>query len=327
MRTAAVAFATALAFPLAAQAGVKTEEKTQLQFGGFMGGLMNRFGGKAAKEGVVQTVAVAGDRKLTANEATARIVDIAEEKIYDLDMKKKTYKVTTFADLKRQIEEERAKAEQEAQKQSQREEKAQPQQPQKELQVDFDVKNTGQTKPINGFDTKQTIMTVTVHEKGRTLPQSGGVVLTTDIWLAPKIAATQEIRDFDRRYAQKMAEVMGAGGAASMQQMATLFAMYPGVQKAMEKMKAENVNLDGTPVLTTLTVSGVKSAAQMAEAERQQESGGGGLGGLLAKKMMKKGDSNDPRSMLMTSNVELLKVVPGATAADVAVPADFKLKQ
>ena len=33
---------------------------------------MNKFGGKAAKEGLVDTVAVVGDRKLTLNDAPAR---------------------------------------------------------------------------------------------------------------------------------------------------------------------------------------------------------------------------------------------------------------
>jgi hypothetical protein len=42
--------------------------------------------------------------------------------------------------------------------------------------------------------------------------------------------------------------------------------------------------------------------------------------------MMKKGDPGDPHSTLMTSTSELLKVTPGATAADVAVPAGFKQK-
>jgi hypothetical protein len=319
--------AAALAFPAGLQAGVKTEEKTQLQFGGFIGGIMNRFGGKAAKEGVVGTVAVVGDRKLTLNENTGQLIDLGEEKIYDLDVKHKTYKVTTFAELKKQMEEAREKAAKESREEQkpQKEDKTE-QQPQKEYEVDFDVKNTGQSKAINGFDAKQTVMTVTVREKGRTLQQSGGVVLASDLWMTPKIAATKEIEDFDRRYAQKMAEIMGIDPAA-MQQMAMIAAMYPGIQKAMEKMRAEKVNLDGTPVLTTFTITGVKSAAQAAQAEREDEKPSG-LGGFLAKKMMKKKeDPGDPRSMLMTSNVELLKVMPEATPQDVALPADFKQKQ
>jgi hypothetical protein len=146
------------------------------------------------------------------------------------------------------------------------------------------------------------------------------------MWQAPKIAAMKEVEDFDRRYAAKMAEVMGLAGMPSMEQMAAVFAMYPGISKALEKMKAEKVNMDGTPVLTTFTITGVKSAAQMAQAEQQDEQPSG-LGGFLAKKMMnKKENAGDPRSMLMTSTVEVLKVLPDATPADVALPADYKAK-
>ena len=49
------------------------------------------------------------------------------------------------------------------------------------------------------------MMTVTVREKGKTLEESGGMVLTSDMWLAPKIAAMKEVAEFDaptrRRYA------------------------------------------------------------------------------------------------------------------------------
>ena len=41
--------------PSAARAGVKTEEKTLVHFGGFLGGFMSKFGGKGAKEAVAQT--------------------------------------------------------------------------------------------------------------------------------------------------------------------------------------------------------------------------------------------------------------------------------
>lgn len=315
-----------LAGAASSQAGVKTEEKTQFQFGGFLGGIMNRFGGKAAKEGVVGSVAVVGDRKLTLGDTTGQLVDLAEEKIYDLDVRKKTYKVTTFAELKKQMEEQRAKAEKEA-REAQKDAKQETQQgqPQKEYEVDFDVKNTGQAKALNGFDAKQVVMTITVREKGRSVQQSGGVIVTSDMWQTPKIAAMKEVEDFDRRYAAKMADVMGLAGMPSMEQMAAMFAMYPGIAKAMEKMKAEKVNMDGTPVLTTFTVTGVKSAAQMAQAEQQEQTGG--VGGFLARKMMKKNaDSGDPRSMLMTSTVELLKVIPDATAVDVALPSDYKAR-
>ena len=53
----------------------------------------------------------------------------------------------------------------------------------KEMEVDFDVKNTGQTKTINGFDTRQVVATITVREKGKKIEDSGGIVMTVDTWL------------------------------------------------------------------------------------------------------------------------------------------------
>ncbi len=105
------------------RADVRADEKTRVEFAGMLGRMMNLFGGKGAKEGVVSTVAVKGDRKATLNDSTGTIVDLAEEKIYDLDMKKKTYKATTFAELRRRMEEAKKKAEQDAQKEQAKENK------------------------------------------------------------------------------------------------------------------------------------------------------------------------------------------------------------
>jgi hypothetical protein len=328
----AVAFLVVGMLPSAARAGVKTEEKTLVQFGGFLGGIMNKFGGKAAKEGVAQTVAVVGDRKLALGESRGQIVDLAEEQIYDLDAKKKTYTVTTFAELKKRIEEQRAKAEKEAteaRKEAAKKE-GQEQAPAMEFEVDIEMNETGQKRTIAGYEARQVTMKAWVHEKGRKIQQSGGLLVTTDTWVGPKIEALEEIDGFDRRYALKMAELYGFAGAspaASVQQMTAMVAMYPGLVTAMEKLKAESekINLEGTPVADTLTITAWKSARQVAEAEKQ-DSKPGGLSGLLAKKLMKQGNPTDPRTMLMTSTTELIRLAADATAADVALPAGFKPK-
>ena len=56
--------------------------------------------------------------------------------------------------------------------------------------------------------------------------------------------------------------------------MTAMVAMYPGLVKAMEKMKAESekVDMEGTSVADTLTITAWKSAAQVAEAEKQDAS-------------------------------------------------------
>ena len=53
--------------PLAASpalADVKTRDKTQIKFEGMLGRMVGMFGGKAAKDGVVTSHAVKGDRKV-----------------------------------------------------------------------------------------------------------------------------------------------------------------------------------------------------------------------------------------------------------------------
>jgi hypothetical protein len=201
------------------------------------------------------------------------------------------------------------------------------------MEIDFDIKNTGAKKTINGFDTHQAIMTVTVREKGKTVEQGGGMVVTSDMWLAPSMPALKEIADFEARYAQKLYGTMIAGVSA--EQMAAAMAMYPMMKQALGKMTAEGGKIEGSPVLMTTTMDAVKSEEQIAQeakaADADKPSAAGGVGGLLggfakkvAAKKMGGDDANKPRATFMTMNSEVLKVVTDVSPADVAVPAGFK---
>src|SRR3954466_4822963 len=141
----------------ALKADVRADEKSRVEFAGMLGRMFNIFGGKSAREGITSSVAVKGDRKATMNDSTGQIIDLAEEKVYDLDLKKKNYKVTTFAELRRRMEEARKKAEEDAMKEAGKEKEKEKEQAAKdpnakEVEVDFDFKNTGAKKTINGFD-------------------------------------------------------------------------------------------------------------------------------------------------------------------------------
>src|SRR5471030_1778840 len=210
-----------------------------------------------------------------------------------------------------------------------------PSQNEKQMEIDVDIKNTGETKTVNGFSTRETIMTITMREKGKTLEQGGGMVMTTDMWLAPKIAAMKEITDFDARYAQKLYGTMIAG--VSPEQMAAAIAMYPMMKQALGKMTAEGGKIDGTAIQTTTTMDAVKSADQIAEESKaadsdSKSSAAGGVGGMLggfakkmaAKKMGGGDDSNKPRATFLTTTTEVLKVTTDVTPADIAVPAGFR---
>jgi hypothetical protein len=325
----------ALALPIIAltagpaMAEVKTREKTHVSLGGAIGKIFNLFGGKAAKEGVVSTTAVKGNRKATTNESTGQIIDLSEEKIYDLDFKKKTYEVTTFDELRRRMREAQEKAEKDAAREQGKDEKEAQKEPQKQYEVDFDVKETGQKKQLAGYDTREVVMTITVREKGKTLEDGGGIVMTADSWLGPKIEALNEVTDFDVRYWKQLQGPETLGMSA--EQMATVIAMFPAVKQAMERLQKEGPKLQGTPLAVTTKVEGVKSKEQQTAA--QQDDGAkspSGLAGRFMRKMAKK-DDNDAaggnRSMIFTSEHEVQEIQTSASAADVAIPEGFKEKK
>jgi hypothetical protein len=314
-------------------AEVKTEEKNQFKMEGMMGRMMGIFGGKAAKEGVVNTVAVKGNRKMTMSENTGEIIDLSEQKIYNVDFKKKSYEVMTFEEMQRRLLEAQEKAKKTA-KNNAPEEKTSAD---KQMEIDISSKESGQKRSINGYDCREVVTTITLHEKGKTLDDAGGMVMTSHIWLGPSIPAIKEITDFDQRYAKAMGSVFNLGGSAEQMAMAT--AMYPGMKDMLGKVQTKNVNMEGSTILMEMTAESVQSAAQMAQVKKQdsEPSGGissiGGLGGMLGRRISRKKEATEDadkpanRSTIFTTSHELLKVSTGVSDADVSIPAGFKEKK
>jgi hypothetical protein len=319
---AALPIVALLAAPLAAD--VKTREKTQFKLEGVLGRVVGMFGGSAARDGVVGTSAVKGNRKVTVSGNTGRIVDLGEEKIYDVDYRKKEYTVTTFEEMRRRIREQQEKAKEQAAREEGRDEK-EAEKPQKEFEFDFDAKETGQKKSIAGYDAREVIMTVTMREKGKTLEEGGGFVMTSDAWLGPEIPSLKELADFDMRYYKQL---YGEDALAmSADQLAAVMAMYPALGKASQRLKQEGDKLTGTPLASVTTFEIVKTKEQVAqEKESQQGSGGGGIGGMLARRMMKK-EEPKPRALLLTMNHEYQEVSNSVPSEDLTLPADFKQKK
>ena len=318
-------------------ADVRSDQRIKFQLGGALGKMINMFS-KGAREGVTTTVAVKGSRKAMMNgDSLGQIIDLTEEKIYDLDLKKKTYKVTTFAELRRQMEEAKKQAEQ---AREQRDEAAKPAEKdpnQKEFEVDYDLKNTSDARSINGFDTRKTVITITVREKGKTLNDAGGMVMTTDLWIAAGAPSTKDLADFDRKYAEKLYGPAVSG--ASAQDMAMAMTMYPQMKPALDRMQAEASKLPpGTAILSEMRMEAVPpgTANQSAEAlpapeEPKKKGFGGMLGGL--KKMAEQAEKNQnsqqkpQRSIFLTTSVEMLKLTTDVDAASVAMPQGFTEKK
>ena len=82
------------------------------------------------------------------------IIQLDREQIVSLDHKKKTYSVMTFAEMKAQMEKAIAAAKSAAARTS-LPPKADPEKPDVKVEPKINVKDTGETKVINGFNTRQ----------------------------------------------------------------------------------------------------------------------------------------------------------------------------
>jgi hypothetical protein len=335
MSTRAIALATlglTLLAPAFARADVKTQERTQVRFEGAIGKMVNMFGGRGAREGITTTVSLKGQRMLSVTGDTGELIDLAEEKVYALDLKGKTYSVMTFAEMRKRMEEAMAKAKQDAAA-AKPEPEPEKGAPKKEYEVDFAITAGPGAKAVAGTDTKEQIATITVREKGKTVEEAGGLVLETHLWMAPKVPALQELSDFRMKYAQKVYGPMMAQAAPNMTQ---AMAMYPQMKDAMEKFADEAKKLNGTPLLTEMVFIAAVPPGSQSEQKAEPAPGLGGLLGGLGRFRKKGNDAPAPapaaaaqapgRSTILTTTTETLQITPSATDADVALPAGLKLK-
>lgn len=315
-------------------ADANVEQKTQVSIKGAIGAVVNVFS-RSAREGVTSTTIVKGNRKLTRTGNMGELVDLGEEKVYSIDYDRNVYTVKTFAQMRREFEEQQERAKKDAEKQSKSSSETKKNEG-PEYEVDFDIKSTGARQTLNGFDTKQQIVTISVHEKGKKIEQSGGWVLTSDMWMGPKVAAMNEIYDFDRKFMQK---VYGSA-IPDMRQVALAMMATPAFGKAMKTFNDKRSSLDGTPILTKMsfdTVAGTDPSTQQQQAKSEESStptsvSGAVLGGLMgrvkARREQQKAEAGQPtnRTTMFDSTSEVTRATSTATAADVAIPASFRQK-
>ena len=81
-------------------------EQTSKITGGMMAGMMKIAGAfsKQAREPMVSSVLVKGDRMANVNQHSIKVIDLQRETITDIDTQKKQYSVMTFADMAKAME-------------------------------------------------------------------------------------------------------------------------------------------------------------------------------------------------------------------------------
>jgi len=309
-----------------------TYQETSTITGGVVASLMKVAGvfSKSAREPIRSTVSVKGDRMMHRAANSGTVIDLAAQTITHIDFQKKTYSVMTFDEMKQALE--------------QMSQKMKDQQKKEGAQVAFKVSAnaTGNTKQIAGFDTKEMIMKMEMETTDEKSGQKGSMVITSDMWLAPGVKGYEEVRDFQKRMAEKINWTPGGN---------MFMAANPEVSKGMAEVYKEAAKVDGVPVLSLVTMGGAgqpaasgSTDAQPAAQQQQQASRpslGGALGGALGGKFglgRKKsepkqeeqtqpaasGGSGTPGSLL-EMRTELSDFSSGAVdAGQFQVPAGFK---
>jgi hypothetical protein len=250
-----------------------TYDQTSKITGGALIGMM-KFAGAFSKDArktmdpIQSTIAIKGNRMVHKTADSATITDIDKETITHINYAAKTYSVTTFAQMKQAMDETLRKT----QKGSA--------QPAPDVSFDVKLRETGQTKSINGNEAHEIIMTMAMQGKDAQSGARGGLDVVTDMWIAPNVAGYQEVRDYYRRMGEKLSWMPGTNPMMN----------RPDIARAMGEFYKQGSKLDGMPVVSTMKVGGnvegdvsqlEQSQAQPARAPVPTPSVSGALGAAI----------------------------------------------
>jgi hypothetical protein len=258
----------------------------------------------------------------TDNADEATIIDLAGEKILNLDTKKKTYSVMTFAEMKQQMEQ--------AMAQLQGKQPEKPQQPKDvSMKTEVRVTDTGRSETIQGAACKQYLLEMDMTASSEKEQKSGTMSTLTEMWMAKDVPGLSDINAFYRKMAEK------AGSAGVNQQWAAAATQGPAQSMGadIQKMSEEMKKMEGHAMRTVLYMGSPEAAKKEALGEKPPEAQGGGSGGGGLAEMLKKmqnpqaqGGSGEGGGVIMRVTTETIKISTGPIDPSVfAVPGDYKL--
>jgi len=237
-----LAFGLCLVLPTSALADFQYSETTKVTGGSLvdLAKFASHFGKQSHSitDPITSSIYVKGNRMARVEPDHTEITDLDQETITHIDTAKKQYWVMTFQEMKQAMEAAMAKAK-EAQAQ-------QPQQPANsgpppDVKFNVNVTNTGASKQVAGLSASESILKMTAVITDQQTAKSGTFGINNDMWMVPEIPGYSEVRDFQRRFAEKMGTIYGGSLPPSM--------MQPGMGKGMADMAKEMSKLKGVPVL------------------------------------------------------------------------------
>lgn len=232
-------------------------ETTQIT-GGSMMQLMKMAGtfSKTARqvgEPIVSTVAVKGNRMTRVGPQQTEIIDLDRETITSVDHQKRQYTVLTFEQMRQQVEKAVQKAKEEQRTKAPEEKPAS----NTDMKFEVHVRNTGASKEVAGLSATESILTMAMDATDKASGQTGSMAITNDLWLAPEIPGYDEVKEFYRRYAEKMQMVFNGALTPAM------LAQYPGAGQGMRNMAKEMSKLKGIPVLQIMRMGTTANGAPL----------------------------------------------------------------
>lgn len=348
---AAIAMTALIATPL--RADFSYTEKMQVT-GGSLQSVMKIAGAfsKQAREAngvIVSTVSIKGNRMARVSAQQMEIIDLDKEMVTDIDLAKKQYQVMTFAQMRQQMEAAMAKAQQQPKGGT---ESGNAQAP--DIKFEVHVRNTGAAKQVAGLSSQEAILTMAMNATDKKSGQAGSFAITNDMWMVPEIPGYDEVREFYRKYAEKMGRVFNAQFNPAM------MAQYRGAGEGMAELVKEMSKLKGVPVQQVTRIgmttdgkplpaaseaalpetrgpempSAGEIARQSAAAAIASRLGGfGGLGGFGAKKKKAEAPAEPAaggpptqatQAVLIETTTEVTGFSRTAEEANFAVPAGYR---
>jgi hypothetical protein len=243
-----LALGLCLALPSASFADFRYDETTKITGGSLVS--MAKFAGAFSKSArqitdpVNSTILVKGNRMAHINQDSTEIIDLDQETITHIDNAKKQYSVITFAEMKAAMEE----AVKKAQQQSAAAPAAAPTNgaPPPEMKFKVNVTNTGASKQFAGLTASESILKMSLEAKDQKSGQTGSMAMTNDMWMAPEIPGNDQVRDFNRRLAEKMGSMMDSSMRSLLSPQ--MLSAQPGMFSGMADMAKEMQKLKGVPV-------------------------------------------------------------------------------
>lgn len=300
-RRPALAAAATLLFPVAAIADVTIEQTMKVDSGGLMG--MLDMNGRT-------TTSISGNRSRTESEInmasrligmfagggrTADIVQLDQDRVYHIDLKKKTYTETTLSEQREAIQNAMAKM-RETQTSQQQTATGMDSSQCEWSEPKTTVQRPAASETIAGYPAKRSVVTASQSCTDRETGQVCTFEMMLDQWRAESLQAGTEVENYWRTYAEKLGlDVSGSPDYA--QRMQSMFGGYQGI---WQKIAKEMQQTSGYPVRTTvsLAVGGPQcdaggqasqsaAAGQMpgsagsAQSTGMNESIGGAVGGVV----------------------------------------------